>query len=66
MTHWTEAMLAWVEENKHLMTVGTKTVRIAFAGEQEVTGFLYNGDLYGWCTYIAKGKNYKATFFKDR
>jgi len=61
ITHWTEAMLAWVEENKHLMTVGTKTVKI-LGDDFEFTGLLFNGDLYGWCTY----DNYKATFFKDR
>jgi len=59
-------MLAWVEENKHLMTVGTKTLKVWSHDGTEVTGLLYDGDLYGWCTYEIGGLVWKGTFFKDR
>ena len=59
-------MLAWVEDNKHLMKKGTKTVEIG-GYRYKVTGLLYKGELCGWCTYVNwEGKNIKATFFKDR
>jgi len=66
VTLWTEAMLAWVEENKHLMKEGTKIVYIP-PGMYKVTGLLYNGELCGWGTYVSKkGLMHKSTFLFDK
>ena len=66
ITLWTEALIQWVDENKHLMARGTKKLKNRFGSEVEVTGLLHDGKLFGWGTYKSKeGDPTKSTWFSD-
>ena len=65
ITARTEEILTYAEAIKDQCQPGTKVMKTMKYGEHEVTGFLYDGKLIGWATYVIQDWQMRSIWYND-